>query len=110
MKQEEANKLMENPCYIVGKRYGEVLENVWFTFLYVCVIPAGSILIIIGLSLFYWIDKYNLLRKSSVRETLGGNIVLQALNLLDFILILKPSGELIFDKWLRNDWAVVSVI
>ena len=110
MTQGEANKLMENPEYIIGKRYGEVLENIWFTYLYICIIPAGSVLILIGFGLFYWIDKYNLLRRSSVSENLGGKLVLRALSLLDFVLILKPAGELIFDNWLRKEWTVISII
>ena len=60
--------------------------------------------------LYYWIDKYNLLRRSAVQEGISGKLVLYALTLLDFILILKPAGELIFDRWLRDTWTVVSVI
>jgi hypothetical protein len=38
----------------------------WFTFLYADLIPAGGILIMIGLMVYYWIDKYNLLRRASL--------------------------------------------
>jgi len=34
----------------------------WFTFLYGTLIPGGAFVILIGLSIYYWIDKYNLLR------------------------------------------------
>jgi hypothetical protein len=70
--QEEANKIMEDPEYIMGKRYGELLESFWFVFLYSCVIPIGSICVLVELFLFYWIDKYNLLRKSSINEGVSG--------------------------------------
>jgi len=42
--------------------------------------------------MFYWIDKYNLLRKSSVLENVSSHIGLQAMTLLDFTLILRPLG------------------
>jgi hypothetical protein len=80
--QERANKLMEDPEYLMGKRYGEVLEMLWFTFLYSCVIPFGSILILIGISTYYWVDKYNLLRKSSITQGVSGDLCLKALFLL----------------------------
>jgi len=64
--QDEANKLMELTHYSIGKRYAEVIEGLWFTYLYSSVIPVGSFFNLFGLAMFYWIDKYNLLRKSSV--------------------------------------------
>ena len=35
--------------------------------LYQSLIPMGTMIAIIGLTLYYWIDKYNLLRRSSVK-------------------------------------------
>lgn len=94
----------------MGKRYGEVLKSIWFTFLYSCIIPLGSMLILIGTCLYYWIDKYNLLRKSSILEGVSGSLCMKALFLLDFILVLKPAGELIFDGFIRHNWYVIPVI
>lgn len=108
--QEQANKLMEDPEYLMGKRYGEVMETVWFTYLYSCVIPFGSMLVLIGMCIFYWVDKYNLLRKSSILEGVAGHLNMKALKMLEFVLILKPAGELIFDKLLRDEWTVISVV
>ena len=78
-----------------------MLEDIWFTFLYVCVVPFGSILTFLGLGLFYWIDKYNLLRRSSILEGVSADLCMKALFLLEFVLILKPGGELIFDALIR---------
>ncbi len=78
-----------------------MLEDIWFTFLYVCVVPFGSILTFLGLGLFYWIDKYNLLRRSSILEGVSDDLCMKALFLLEFVLILKPGGELIFDALIR---------
>lgn len=108
--QEEANALMEDPEYIMGKRYGEIMESMWFTYLYMNVIPLGSILNCLGLGLFYWIDKYNLLRKSSTIEKVSANLCMRALFLLEFILILKPGGEIIFDYLIRATWHVVPLV
>lgn len=50
----------------MGKRYAEILETVWFTFLYASLIPMGAFFTIFGVGFYYWVDKYNLLRRSSV--------------------------------------------
>lgn len=65
--QREANHLMEDFQYDVGKRYAEILESMWFTFLYASLIPMGAFLTAIGIGLYYWVDKYNLLRRSSLK-------------------------------------------
>jgi hypothetical protein len=64
----------------------------WFTFLYCTLIPMGSFLTLIGLFLYYWVDKYNLLRRSSLHENVSGKLCLVAMKLLDGTLILRPIG------------------
>jgi len=80
------------PSYDVGKRYGEVLEIVWFTFLYMTLIPIGGLISCLGLIFYYWIDKYNLLRRSSLRSYVSGELVHLTMSLLDFTLILRCAG------------------
>ena len=64
----------------------------WFTFLYATLIPLGACLSILGLSMYYWVDKYNLLRRSAVPFKVSGKLVQTTLKLLDFTLFLKPLG------------------
>lgn len=90
--------MIENDHYSVGKRYAEIIESIWFTFLYASVIPLGSFIIFIGLACYYWVDKFNLLKRSTVKEGVDGKLSLRMLKLLDFTLILRPVGELIFDN------------
>ena len=44
----------------------------WFTFLYADLIPIGAFLILFGFCLYYWVDKYNLLRRSSLEGNISG--------------------------------------
>jgi hypothetical protein len=73
----------------------------WFTYLYASLIPVGAFLTIIGLSLYYWIDKYNLLRRSSLTANVSGDMAMFSLKLLDFTLVLRTIGEMLFDYQLR---------
>lgn len=81
----------------------------WFTFLYSTLLPIGALTSIFGLIVYYWVDKYNLLRRSSVNRQVSGRLIHASLNLLDFTLFLKPIGSIIFDKQLR-DQALPSTI
>lgn len=64
----------------------------------------------IGLCLYYWVDKYNLLRRSSVNSNIAGELSIYAMKLLDFTLICKPVGEIIFDSQIRDSYNVTSLI
>jgi len=94
----------------MGKRYAEIIEIMWFTFLYSSLIPLGGFFSTIGLCLYYWVDKYNLLRRSSVNSNIAGELSIQAMKLLDFTLICKPVGEIIFDCQIRDSYCLSSLI
>jgi hypothetical protein len=100
--QQEANELMEEYPYDMGKRYAEVLETMWFTFLFASLIPFGTFLTLIGLLIYYWVDKYNLLRRSKVENIIESKLPLKAVKLMELTLFWKPLGEIIFDIRLRN--------
>ena len=63
---------MEDSEYDIGKRYAEIIETMWFTYLYASIIPIGACISIVGLTLYYWIDKYNLLRRSTLSIEVQG--------------------------------------
>lgn len=81
----------------------------WFTYLYATLIPVGAILTCGGLFCYYWVDKYNLLRRSAVNGQVSGQLINASLNMLDFTLILKPIGSLIFDTHMRH-YTVADII
>jgi len=82
----------------------------WFTFLYVSLIPFGAMLMLIGLGLYYWVDKYNLLRRSSIHEFISGKVAITVMKFLDITLLLRGIGEMIFDKDLRDGVQTCSIV
>lgn len=104
MTQREANELMEEEKYELGKRFAEILEMMWFTFLYSTLIPVGAVITVFGLACYYWVDKYNLMRRSSVAGQISGTLINKSLTLLDFTLIIRPIGSIIFDTQIRNSY------
>jgi hypothetical protein len=55
-------------------------------------IPFGGILSSIGLVLYYWVDKYNLVRRSTIHSHVSGDLIYLTLNMLDFSLVLRVLG------------------
>ena len=65
------NELHENTVYLSGKRYADIMKTMWFTFLYSSVLPLGSLFSSVGLFLYYWIDKYNIVNKFTAKENIS---------------------------------------
>lgn len=82
----------------------------WFTFLYSELIPLGSFLIVIGLALYYWVDKYNFLRRSALKGGVSGKMSLLSLKSLDATLFLAPAGRVLFIYVMHNDADYLSMI
>lgn len=64
----------------------------WFTFLYSSLIPAGAFLTCSGLCIYYWVDKYNLLRRSKIQNNIETKLPTNAVTLLEMLLLWKPLG------------------
>lgn len=74
----------------------------WFTYLYFSLIPMGAIFSCFGLGLYYWVDRYNLLRKSSLEIKVSGKLSELTLNLLDITLFWRTGSEILYDYQIRD--------
>ncbi len=104
--QKQANQYMEDSKYSMGKKYSEIIQTLWFTYLYATLIPIGAFCSLFGLLCLYWADKYTLLKVQSVTENVSGDICIHELKLLDITLFLKPLGEIIFDTQIREGYSI----
>ena len=64
----------------------------WVTFLYAPIIPIVVPFSLVYCILTYWIEKYTLLRRSSVKEVLSHNVSVEMIELLEYIIILYGIG------------------
>lgn len=74
--------------------------------MYATVIPIGAMVTFLGLCIHYWVDKYNLLHRSSIFTEVSGKMCLRALKLLDVTLIMRPFGSLIFDFQIKSGYTI----
>lgn len=108
--QEHANEIMQYPEYNIGKRYAEVMKTMWFTIFYAYLIPVASLISLAGIILYYFVDKYNLLRKCSLKQTMSSTISNRMMKLLDFTLLFLIVGDILFDLQIRNYVSLSSII
>ena len=65
---------MEEPDYLSAKRYSDVMKTMWFTYFYGTAIPLGTLFSAIGLTLYYLMDYYNILRRRTVKESISNEL------------------------------------
>ena len=80
----------------------------WFTFLYISLVPVGGVFSFIGLIAYYWVDKYNLLRRSTISSQVSGDLIDLTVSMLDFTLVLRILGQILFDYQLRAGVTLIS--
>jgi len=66
----------------------------WFTFLYGNAIPLGIILSMIGLVCYYWVDKYNVMRRRTIKENLSKQVSIGMIELLEMTIIFCGIGNM----------------
>ena len=66
----------------------------WVTFLYAPMIPAVLPFSLVYIILTYYIEKYTIMRRSSVKSVLSKNISIEMIEYLDFIIIFYSIGNL----------------
>ena len=50
------------------------MKTMWFTFFYGDIIPVGVLFSIMGLSMYYFVDKFNVIRRRTIKENLSKDI------------------------------------
>ena len=87
---------MEHPDYLSAKRYADTMKTMWFTFFYGTAIPLGLPLSWCGLVGYYWADKYNLLKRRTVKESISDSLSTEMISMLEYIILFSAGGEITF--------------
>ena len=85
---------MEHTNYFQAKRYTDIMKTMWFTFLYGNAIPIGIVLSLLGLVCYYWVDKYNVMRRRTVKENLSKDVSIGMIELLEMTIIFCGFGNM----------------
>lgn len=69
------------------------MKTMWFTFFYGDIIPIGILFSIMGLTLYYFVDKYNVLRRRTIKESLSKHLSIEMIEMLELIVIFTGIGN-----------------
>ena len=72
------------------------MKTMWFTFFYAFSLPFGIILSLVSLAIYYYVDKYNLLRRRTVKCRIGRKISVEMIELLEITIIIFALGQFVF--------------
>lgn len=79
------------------------MKTMWFTFFYGDIIPVGILFSIMGLTLYYFVDKYNVLRRRTIKESLSKHLSIEMIEMLELIIIFTGIGNTIVSSILFGE-------
>lgn len=71
------------------------MKTVWFTFFLGGAVPLGIVASIVGLSLYYWVDLYNVMRRRTVNERPNKDVAIAMIKLLELSLVFCGAGNIL---------------
>jgi hypothetical protein len=72
------------------------MKTMWFTFLYCSAIPLGSLWSMLGLTIYYYADKHNVIHRRTISESLGYALTEEMIDSLEFCVIFHCFGNFFF--------------
>lgn len=101
---------MEKVEYTQGKRYADIMKTMWFTFFYCSCIPIGILVSAASLIYYYWVDKYNVLKRRTIKETLSREVSIEMIEMLELCVVWFALGSITFQKELYGLWSLIGFI
>ena len=91
------NLAFEYPEYLISDKYSDIINTMWVTFLYAPLIPIVLPFSLVYIILTYYIEKYTIMRRSTVKDVLSRNISIEMIEYLEFIIIFYSIGNFLFE-------------
>lgn len=79
------------------------MKTMWFTFFYGDIIPVGILFSIMGLTLYYFVDKYNVLRRRTIKESLSKHLSIEMIEMLELIIVFTGIGNTVVSSILFGE-------
>ena len=91
------NVAFEYPEYSISDKYSDIINTMWVTFLYAPLIPIVLPFSLVYIILTYYIEKYTIMRRSTVKDVLSRNISVEMTEYLEIIIIFYSIGNFLFE-------------
>jgi hypothetical protein len=90
-----------------------MMKTMYISIFYSPVVPIGLFITIVGFSVFYWVEKYVILRKKSIKNQLSIYVSLEMTEYLEFVISIYAISNLLFKMNLSEFspmWLIVGTI
>mmetsp|Transcript_17839 Transcript_17839/g.15586 ORF Transcript_17839/g.15586 Transcript_17839/m.15586 type:complete len:257 (+) Transcript_17839:1388-2158(+) len=110
IKQSDANAIFEGITLDMSSEYALLTKNVMLFSFYSPAMPVANLFGVLSFLMIYWIFKYNLLRRSTLRTSLGPDLQNKMSNLLEWSIFMYALGSIFFflvlqdkdERWVFN--------
>ncbi|CAD8126002.1 unnamed protein product [Paramecium sonneborni] len=97
LNQMEANQLFEGPQVSFYDQYSYLCKTTWLTLFFAPITPISILFGLIGLILYYWIQKYLLFRRNRKPPFQSSHLDREMLSLLDLSPLLLSTMQFLID-------------
>lgn len=109
--QKTLNKEFEYIEFEFTSRYSQYLVTLYTAFFYSYLVPIGVPVVCVFFFLQYWVDKYVLFRRSSLKYHFGFFLSKQTTKILESSVFALGLGNLVFSTYMHNyQLSVVSLV
>lgn len=110
--QSEAHALFEEPTLDIPNLYSGVINVMLFSAFYATLEPLVVLFGLITLSIYYWIFKILLIRRSSIPVELGKKIAYDMIEYVEYVPFAFALGDVLFNikfYHIANPWSITAL-
>ncbi|CAD8059583.1 unnamed protein product [Paramecium sonneborni] len=84
--QKQLHDLYEKPIFDISTAYAVVLKNMYVVAFYASVIPLALIITCVALVFHYWVEKYNIARRRTIKYNYSSQMSIEMIEQLELVL------------------------
>lgn len=104
MFQKDLNQEVELAEFDIVDRYSYYILQIYACSFYAYLVPVATPCLIVAFTLQYWIDKYNLFKRSSCKHELDFFLSRTMLKVFEASILIAALGNYVFSIVLHNDY------
>ncbi|EAS04833.2 kinase domain protein (macronuclear) [Tetrahymena thermophila SB210] len=94
--QEQLNTLYEYPQYNISQQYANNLKTMFMVAFYSPIIPVGILYSMVAILLMYWVDKFNILRRKTIKFSQSAELSIEMTEMIEYILPIYSLSNALF--------------
>ncbi|CAK69146.1 unnamed protein product (macronuclear) [Paramecium tetraurelia] len=107
--QIEANRIFEGPSVLLYEHYSYVCLSLWISLLFAPLLPISLLFCSSGLLLYYWIQKYLLLRRNCKPPFQSFHLNREMMNLFELSPIILAVGQIWTDYIFSSSSIILTI-